>query len=534
MIPKFKDLYILTEIRDTKGNINAMIDAYGLTDYAPEHVAIERAKELMAKWRKYSPVIDRDWDYFGDAKSITGKNYDSRDIFSWARVARDTGENKLEGLQSLESMIEDLKRKKQRNAELAQEEKNYTIVFENEKAFVAQPHSEGASCRLGRGTRWCTASTQGTNMFKSYTENQGVKLFYVITKVPDDRARVHGWQDKWAIAEYPSGIREYFDAEDQPMEQHEFFSEVLKPLDIDPYVFLTKYDPVEAVFKLSAQIEKMREEEEHIIDIRGAEEDMLRMIVELKSEDMAKFQQKRSQTGDPDRVLLGDEDEILTKSMFEFFTNTRLNIVDKDMGYLINKKNRTFQYLIVEMLDNWLELSRKIDSKLDGIQKERKSELTSAINRLGDGEYGTGHNSQKIKVYSKNWTNSNWIDLHEIVMDILIERPHEIGGDCGPAIKSLLGLCIEEKGGRWKELEDHIIEDIKHTTSRLVDKNDSKFSDDKFDDYLIHLGRMGWPRLGQTYNRLVFDRDEFDQKVNIDDPILPFEAEHFRLFYKLR
>lgn len=527
MIPKFKDTYILTEIKDSTGNINAMIDAYGLADHAPDRVATDRAGELMSLWRKYSQLIDKSYDYFGGVNNSTGRNYDPRDIFSWARIARDTNESKLEGLQNLEAMIENLKRQKEKNNMRKKEESNYDIKFENDKVIVVQPHSEGASCRLGRGTKWCTASTKGSNMFNNYTKDQGVKLYYVITKTKDDIAVARGWNDKWAIAEYPGGVKEYFDAEDMSIPEEQFFDEVLKPLGINPWKFLIKHDPVDAVIEMAANIETMYERNTHVIDIRQNEEDLLRMISELNKSQVSQFQRIRSDTNLPDKALLMAGAEVITKNAFEFFTNTRFNPPGQDVGPLIKRSNRDFQFIIIDMLDNWLTLSRAVDRDLDGLEKERKDNLTISINRMGDGKYGGGDNSHRIKLYSKNWIDSNWRDLHDIMLEILIERPHELKGECEAALRSLLGLCIDEKGGRWKELENHVIEDIKHVTTRLLKKSSPHPGDKNLDDYFLHLGQLGWPFLGSVYNRLTFTLDEFDQKENITQPLLPVEAEHF-------
>ena len=86
---------LITEVKDTKRNREQIIQAYGLMDHAPEHVAQERAKELIDKFTKLEPLIDPAHDYFG----VPGKKYNPKDIFSWARVAKDMKYDKLEALQ---------------------------------------------------------------------------------------------------------------------------------------------------------------------------------------------------------------------------------------------------------------------------------------------------------------------------------------------------------------------------------------------------------------------------------------------------
>ena len=165
----------LNEVKNTRRNRDDLIRAYGLMDHSNEQIAQARAKELIDKFTKLEPLIDPTHDYFG----VQGKKYNPKDIFSWARVAKDMKYDKLEALQSFEAMLVDLGRASERKQQMKISEKDYDVVFDNEHATVYRPKSEAASCKLGAGTKWCTAATQGANQFNSYKE-QGVVLFYVI------------------------------------------------------------------------------------------------------------------------------------------------------------------------------------------------------------------------------------------------------------------------------------------------------------------------------------------------------------------
>ena len=68
--------YLINEVKDTRRNRVEVIQAYGLRDHAPEHVAQERAKELIDKFTKLEPLIDPNHDYFG----APGKKYNPKDI----------------------------------------------------------------------------------------------------------------------------------------------------------------------------------------------------------------------------------------------------------------------------------------------------------------------------------------------------------------------------------------------------------------------------------------------------------------------
>lgn len=53
------------------------------------------------------------------------------------------------------------------------------VIHKSEGLLVVSPKSEKASCFWGRGTRWCTASTEADNEFDRYTAN-GKELFVFI------------------------------------------------------------------------------------------------------------------------------------------------------------------------------------------------------------------------------------------------------------------------------------------------------------------------------------------------------------------
>ena len=55
-------------------------------------------------------------------------------------------------------------------------------VYNDENVTIVVPEDEAAACKYGRGTRWCTASTRGHNMFDAY--NRQGKLYILIPKNP--------------------------------------------------------------------------------------------------------------------------------------------------------------------------------------------------------------------------------------------------------------------------------------------------------------------------------------------------------------
>ncbi len=59
---------------------------------------------------------------------------------------------------------------------------NAEKVYESPEVTIIKPLDEAAACKYGRGTRWCTAATQGTNYFDSY--NRKGPLYILIPKNP--------------------------------------------------------------------------------------------------------------------------------------------------------------------------------------------------------------------------------------------------------------------------------------------------------------------------------------------------------------
>ena len=54
-----------------------------------------------------------------------------------------------------------------RGADLAEQA---TLIFDSPKWEIWRPDTYEASCKLGRGTQWCTASTESPYYFDMYTK----------------------------------------------------------------------------------------------------------------------------------------------------------------------------------------------------------------------------------------------------------------------------------------------------------------------------------------------------------------------------
>lgn len=70
--------------------------------------------------------------------------------------------------------------------EQKEKENKANKVFENEKYLVVEPLTKEASCKYGRGTKWCTASLNDDNAFKQETD-EGNRLFYIFNKANKEK-----------------------------------------------------------------------------------------------------------------------------------------------------------------------------------------------------------------------------------------------------------------------------------------------------------------------------------------------------------
>ena len=62
------------------------------------------------------------------------------------------------------------------------------VVYESDNFVVVMPRSTASACHYGKGTTWCTAATEGTNLFLSYVgSNRGIIFYHILKKGSDSR-----------------------------------------------------------------------------------------------------------------------------------------------------------------------------------------------------------------------------------------------------------------------------------------------------------------------------------------------------------
>ena len=89
--------------------------------------------------------------------------------------------NRYRGYQDLYDVVKEFGETKSKNdlerEELQRLKKDITTIYSGPAGHVYIPHTQEASCYLGRGTRWCTAATKSTNYFNSYNKSGKLIIF---------------------------------------------------------------------------------------------------------------------------------------------------------------------------------------------------------------------------------------------------------------------------------------------------------------------------------------------------------------------
>ena len=83
------------------------------------------------------------------------------------------------------------------------------IVYEDDRFTVVTPQTHKSSCYYGAGTKWCTASMNGSSHFDNY--NVEGKLFYIL----DKKAKSNDKYYKVALLQKYDGDKTFYDAPDK-------------------------------------------------------------------------------------------------------------------------------------------------------------------------------------------------------------------------------------------------------------------------------------------------------------------------------
>lgn len=100
------------------------------------------------------------------------------------------------------------RQKDRRNVDLG---KDAEKVYEDSEWEVWVPHTYAASCKLGEGTKWCTASTEDDYYYEKYKHDYGGDYYIIIMKrFPKNKLQFHFESEQ------------FMNKEDDPVELNEF------------------------------------------------------------------------------------------------------------------------------------------------------------------------------------------------------------------------------------------------------------------------------------------------------------------------
>ena len=117
------------------------------------------------------------------------KNLNNKDIGQFKSLEEiDAYLNDDENYKSLSHRQEVRQRQKDRHeVDLSKEA---TIVGKTAEWTIWMPKTYAASCKLGEGTKWCTASTESDHYYKEYTD-AGYLYIIIDNKDPDNKFQIH-------------------------------------------------------------------------------------------------------------------------------------------------------------------------------------------------------------------------------------------------------------------------------------------------------------------------------------------------------
>jgi hypothetical protein len=87
-------------------------------------------------------------------------------------------------------------------------------IYEDDHYLVISPKTYEASCKYGKGTKWCISSISTSDHWNSYSNKNNIKFYFIINKQVEEESPE---EEKVAIAVYPEGQMNAYDATDYPI-----------------------------------------------------------------------------------------------------------------------------------------------------------------------------------------------------------------------------------------------------------------------------------------------------------------------------
>lgn len=158
-------------------------------------------KNKNLKERDFPRVEEILFDFNDRKRYITAPN--GKDIFTYKTI--DEVRNALNNIQLTANQVAKQNRKAKQHADLGEDAE---FIGENENWEIWSPKTYAASCKLGSGTTWCTASTSYDGYFNSYTNSGKLYIFYPKSGEPENKFQAH--------VKNGHDVTTFMDAKDRP------------------------------------------------------------------------------------------------------------------------------------------------------------------------------------------------------------------------------------------------------------------------------------------------------------------------------
>jgi hypothetical protein len=145
--------------------------------------------------------VDNIVELINNFESVVNK-LNNKDIFKYSI---DELNNMLDGVKSKSDIKKEVK-------------SDVDKIFEDDDVLILNPKTHGASCLYGKGTKWCISAKDIKQHWSTYTTNKRIKFYFAFNKKLKENNPLY----KVAIAVYPNGKREYWNAEDKKISKPDF------------------------------------------------------------------------------------------------------------------------------------------------------------------------------------------------------------------------------------------------------------------------------------------------------------------------
>lgn len=173
--------------RDAKNQLDSIRKAYEGRDLPSDEEVVRMALSNLA------PVISSKASLMNSFHSLANK-----------KLIKNSDINFYKGWNDLLMSVAKAKKEENRRIKRKQEEKKYYIIHKADDLVVMEPMSHAASCKYGKGTRWCiTMDTD--NYWNMYTRDGGRFAFFFKKTEPDE---------KYAMLVKDDGKTEIYDSAD--------------------------------------------------------------------------------------------------------------------------------------------------------------------------------------------------------------------------------------------------------------------------------------------------------------------------------